>query len=82
MVTAVEVKLGASFTFATLIVNDWVSSTVPSLAVITTELSPTSEFPGVPDNSPVVVLKVNQYGIVVPVNVTVEPVSTSSVITV
>ena len=74
--------MGASFTFATLIVNDWVTSTVPSFAVITTELFPTLAFNGVPDNTPVLASKVNQPGIVVPVNVTVSPISTSFVITV
>ena len=80
MVTGVEVNVGASFTLATVIVNDWVTSIVPSFAVITTELLPTSEFPGVPDNTLVLASKVNQLGIVVPVNVTVSP-STSLVAT-
>ena len=42
-----------SLTLATVTVNDWVTTLVPSVAERTTELSPTSESPGVPDSVPV-----------------------------
>jgi hypothetical protein len=74
--------VGLSLTLVTVIGNDWVTPAFPSSALITIEWSPTSEFPGVPVNIPVSVSNVNQLGIVVPVNVTVSPVSISSVSTV
>ena len=64
----VLVNTGASFTFATLIVNEWlVTPPSGSVATITTLLLPTSPCKGVPDNvavlSPLSV-NVNHVGLV------------------
>ena len=80
--TAVLVNVGASLVFATVMVNVSVTSTVPSLIVITTLLAPTFALSGVPDRIPVVASNVNQLGTVVPVMVRVSPTSTSVAVTV
>ena len=80
--TAVLVNVGASLVFATVIVNVSVTSTVPSLMVITTLLAPTFALRGVPDSIPVVASNVNQLGTVVPDMVRVSPTSTSVAVTV
>ena len=66
---------------ATTIVNVSVTEAVPSEAVITTLWLPTSSLVGVPESTPVDVVKVSQLGTVVPVRVTVSP-SSSEVVTV
>ena len=76
VVTSVLVNVGASFTFATLIVNSCVAAApLLSVAVNTTLLLtvPTLSFNGVPLNTPVDEVNVNQLGMVVSDNVTVSP---------
>ena len=80
--TAVLVNVGASLVFATVMVKVSVTSTVPSLIVITTLLAPTFALSGVPVRIPVVASNVNQLGTVVPVMVRVSPTSTSEAVTV
>ena len=63
----------------TTIVNDCVAVAVASLAVITTALSPTSAFSGVPDSTPVVVSNEAQPGRVVAARVSVSPSSSDAV---
>ena len=55
--------VGASLVFVTVMVKDWVS-TLPaaSVAVRIIEWSPTSLLVGVPESTPVVVLKLNHEG--------------------
>ena len=76
------VNVGASLVFATVMVNVSVTSTVPSLTVITTLLAPTFALSGVPARIPVVASNVNQLGTVVPVMVRVSVTSTSVAVTV
>ena len=80
--TAVLVIVGASLVLATAIVNESVTEAVPSLAVMTTLLSPTSASSGVPVSTPVEAVKVAQDGTVVPVRVIVSLLSTSAAVTV
>ena len=62
----------------TVMVKLWVSTApAASVAVSTTECVPTSLFVGVPDNTPVAALKINQEGLVAAARVTVSPLSTS-----
>jgi hypothetical protein len=63
-------------------VNESVTEAVPSLAVMTTLLAPTSALSGVPASTPVDAVKVAQLGTVVPVSVIVSPLSTSAAVTV
>ena len=44
-------KTGGSATLFTVIVNDWSTSTVPSLTLIVTVVGPTLSFVGVPVSS-------------------------------
>jgi hypothetical protein len=82
-VTAVLEIVGASLVLATAMVNESVTEPpLPSLAVITTMLSPTSALSGVPASTPVDAVKVAQLGTVVPVKVIVSPLSTSAAVTV
>jgi hypothetical protein len=76
------VMLGASLVLATVMVNESVTEAVPSLAVMTTLLAPTLASSGVPASTPVEAVKVAQDGTVVPVKVTVSPLSTSAAVTV
>ena len=78
VVTAVLVIVGASLALATAIVNESVTETVPSDAVITTAWFPTCAFEGVPVNAPE--LHVNQLGTVVQVRVTVSSSSVAVVV--
>ena len=80
-VTAVLVIVGASLVLATTMVNVSVTDAVPSLAVMTTLLSPTLALSGVPVSTPVEAVKVAQDGTVVPVRVIVS-LSSSAVVTV
>jgi len=82
VVVPVLEMLGASLVLATTIVNVSVTEAVPSLAVMTTLLSPTLASSGVPVSTPVEAVKVAQDGTVVPVRVTVSPESASEVVTV
>ena len=82
MSTAVLVMVGASLELATAKVNVSVTEAVPSDTVITTLLSPTSALSGVPASTPVDAVKVAQLGTVVPVMVSVSPLSTSAAVTV
>jgi hypothetical protein len=81
-VTAVLETAGASLVFATVMVNESVTEAVPSLAVMTTLLAPTLASSGVPASTPVEAVKVAQDGTVVPVRVTVSPLSASAAVTV
>ena len=59
--------VGASLVLSTVIVNESVTeSPAESVTVRTTLLSPTSELVGVPARTPVLAVKVNQPGTVVP----------------
>jgi hypothetical protein len=82
VVVPVLEMLGASLVLATAIVNESVTEAVPSLAVMTTLLSPTSASSGVPVSTPVEAVKVAQDGTVVPVRVIVSLLSTSAAVTV
>ena len=74
---------GASLVLATVMVNVSVTEApAASVAVITTELEPTSPLAGVPASTPVDAVKVAQLGTVVPARVTVSPLSTSAAVTV
>ena len=82
-VTAVLEMVGASLVLATLMVNVSVAvAPAASVAVITTELEPTSPLAGVPASTPVDAVKVSQLGTVVPLRVIVSPLSTSAAVTV
>jgi len=61
-VPPVLVMLGASLVLATTMVNVSVAEAVPSLAVMTTLLSPTLALSGVPASTPVEAVKVAQDG--------------------
>ena len=74
--------VGASLVLATVTVNESVTEAVPSEAVITTLWLPTSSLVGVPESAPVEAVKVSQLGTVVPVIVSVSPLSTSAAVTV
>ena len=63
LVTGVLVKLGGSFTLATVIVKDWLTTAQSESSTFNFKLwAPTSLFLGVPDNNPVSLLKFNQSG--------------------
>ena len=75
--------VGASLVLATVMVNVSVTEPpLPSETVITTLLAPTSALSGVPASTPVDAVKVAQPGTVVPVMVSVSPLSTSAAVTV
>ena len=83
VVIAVLVIIGESFTLLTVIVKLSVAvEPLKSVAVITTEWSPTSELVGVPVKIPVDGVNVNQVGIVVPSRLTISPLSSSLVVTI
>ena len=78
------VIVGASFVFATVMVNVSVTCPLlPSVTVITTSFPdvPTLSLVGVPVSTPVLAVNVSQLGTVVPVIVSVSP-STSVAVTV